>query len=97
LREFEDDAETINIRFASDPFVNDSLTPTNPIAIRTDEPDSNYLVWSVGASAQFTQGVAAFVNYRGFIAHRRRRPRRTHRRDAHGTVILTRMNAPMSA
>jgi uncharacterized protein YhjY with autotransporter beta-barrel domain len=65
VREFEDDAETINIRFVNDPFADDSLTPTNPIAIRTDEPDSDYLVWSVGASAQFTQGVAAFVNYRG--------------------------------
>ncbi|MFM8356780.1 MAG: autotransporter domain-containing protein, partial [Gammaproteobacteria bacterium] len=65
VREFEDDAETINVRFLSDRFSEDPTNPTSPFAVRTDAPDADYLSWSVGASAQFINGVAAFVNYRG--------------------------------
>lgn len=52
----------------NDPFNTDPNNPTPTISLQTDEPDSNYFVWSVGVSAQFVNGVAGFVNYRGTAA-----------------------------
>ena len=65
VREFEDDAETVNVRFLNDRFSQDPLDPSTPFAVQNDAPDGEYLSWSVGASAQFINGIAAFVNYRG--------------------------------
>jgi uncharacterized protein YhjY with autotransporter beta-barrel domain len=65
VHEFEDDAETIDIRFVNDRFLNDPVNPTTRIGVRTDEIDTNYFVWSVGVHAQFIRGIAGFINYRG--------------------------------
>ncbi|MGA1372146.1 MAG: autotransporter domain-containing protein, partial [Pseudomonadales bacterium] len=65
VREFEDQAETVNVRFVNDRFSQDPLDPSLPFAVQNDAPDGEYLSWSVGASAQFVNGIAAFINYRG--------------------------------
>jgi hypothetical protein len=65
VHEFEDDAETVNVDFASDRFRNDPTDPTSPVGVQTDSIDTDYIVWSVGLHAQFIRGIAGFVNYRG--------------------------------
>jgi hypothetical protein len=55
----------VNVRFLNDRFSQDPLDPSTPFAVQNDAPDGEYLSWSVGASAQFINGIAAFVNYRG--------------------------------
>lgn len=57
VAEFEDDSSIVNVRFQSDP------TNTNPIAIRTDEPDGGYLLLGLGLSAQFPYGFSGFVDW----------------------------------
>ena len=66
VREFKDSAETAKVRFANDNF--DTGLPTNtPFRVTTESPDDSYVVWSVGAHAQFIRGFAAFVDYRSII------------------------------
>jgi len=64
VHELEDDAELVNVRLANDPFATDPMDPIPPVQLQTDKPDSDYLSWSVGTSAQFVNGVSGFVNYR---------------------------------
>lgn len=64
VHEFQDDSETINVRFEADRFNNDPSNPSLPIRVETDERDSNYYVFSAGASVQLVRGVAGFINYR---------------------------------
>jgi len=63
VHEFEDSVEEVSIRFAADPFINDPTNPSSPITVRSEQPDENYFVWSVGASAQFVRGFSGFVTY----------------------------------
>ncbi len=63
VHEFEDGVEQVGIRFAADPFTNDPTSPSSPIIVRSEQPDENYFVWSVGASAQFIRGFSGFVTY----------------------------------
>jgi uncharacterized protein YhjY with autotransporter beta-barrel domain len=65
IREFKDDPTTVGVRFVHDRFQDDPTNPTLPVGIQSDAPDSGYWMWSIGASAQMINGVAAFVNYRG--------------------------------
>jgi len=64
VHEFEDDAEIIEVGFASDPLRNDPTNPTQPILVATDERDTDYFVYSAGFSVQLIRGVAGFMNYR---------------------------------
>jgi uncharacterized protein YhjY with autotransporter beta-barrel domain len=64
VREFEDDAETINVSFAADRFHNDPTNPTPLIRVETDKRDSSYFVFSTGVSIQLVRGVAGFLTYR---------------------------------
>ena len=54
--EFQNDETSLVARYANDPF-NQSFT------ITTDDPDRDYFTLSLGASAVFPHGVAAFVNF----------------------------------
>jgi len=54
--EFENDESSIVARYANDPF-NENFT------ITTDDPDKDYFTLSLGASAVFPHGMAAFVNF----------------------------------
>jgi len=65
--EFETDAQVTDVNFSINQFVNDPDDPTIPMRVTTDRRDSNYFVFSAGASAQFVQGVSGFVNYRGVV------------------------------
>ncbi len=61
--ELEDDAQSVTVGFAADPFRNDPLAATPTIQIETDTPDEQYMVINAGVSAQFIRGISAFVNY----------------------------------
>ncbi len=64
VHELEDSAEQVNVQLANDPFALDPNDPTPLVTLETDRPDADYFVMSVGASAQFVNGVSGFVNYR---------------------------------
>jgi outer membrane autotransporter protein len=64
VHEFEDSRETVNLRFAADPFSSDPTDPTPVIELETDSPDPDYFVWSAGVSAQFIHGISGFITYR---------------------------------
>ena len=49
--------------------IGNRLDPTPPIELRTNQPDSDYIVWSAGVSAQFINGMSGFVNYQGTSAY----------------------------
>jgi outer membrane autotransporter protein len=66
VHELQDSAEVVAVRLANDPFATDPLDPSPHVHLQGDRPDSDYVVWSVGASAQFINGVSGFVNYRSF-------------------------------
>ncbi|MCB1907481.1 MAG: autotransporter outer membrane beta-barrel domain-containing protein [Rhodocyclaceae bacterium] len=53
--EFDNDKKSLVARYANDPF-NESFT------ITSDDPDRDYFTLSLGASAVFPHGLAAFVN-----------------------------------
>ncbi|HET8697318.1 MAG TPA: autotransporter domain-containing protein, partial [Gammaproteobacteria bacterium] len=64
VKEYENDAEVINVRFVSDPFANDPNQPSpGAITLLTDDPDTSYMRWSVGVSFVRAGGLSAFVNY----------------------------------
>ncbi len=69
VHELMDSAEMIGVSLASDPFATDPSNPTPVIRLRTDRPDADYFVLSLGASAQFVNGVSGFVNYRTMAAY----------------------------
>lgn len=64
VKETKDNVETARVRLANDPFDN-GISATTPFRVRTENPDDSYVVWSVGAHAQFIKGFAAFADYRG--------------------------------
>jgi uncharacterized protein YhjY with autotransporter beta-barrel domain len=55
VHEFEGSAEAVNARFTAD--------AASAFTISTDTPDRDYFNWSVGMSAQFPYGIAAFIDY----------------------------------
>jgi outer membrane autotransporter protein len=59
IREFEDDVDVFQVRFAADP--NGMSAP--PIRIETDNPDTSYTRMSLNLSAQFRFGFAGYVEY----------------------------------
>jgi outer membrane autotransporter protein len=59
IREFEDDVDVFQVRFAADP--NGMSAP--PIRIQTDNPDTSYTRMSLNLSAQFKFGFAGYVEY----------------------------------
>jgi outer membrane autotransporter protein len=63
VRELETDRHLMDVRLAADPFANDPSNPSPTITLQSDRPDPSYFVWSIGASAQFVNGIAGFVNY----------------------------------
>ncbi len=69
VHEFEDNSETLAFNFINDPFADDSSDPSPGITLRSDRPDSNYFIWSVGTSAQFVFGVSGFVNYQSYAGY----------------------------
>lgn len=64
VHEFKDDAEVVEVAFASDRFRNDPVNPTTPVRVETDRRDNSYMVFSAGASLQMIRGVSGFLNYR---------------------------------
>jgi len=70
VHEFKDGIETVGVRFAADPFQNDPVAPSTPIIVRSELPDKDYLVWSVGASAQFVRGFSGFFSYQRTEAYK---------------------------
>lgn len=64
VREFKDNAETAKVRFANDP-LSMGAAATSPFRVRSENPDNDYFVWSIGMHAQFIRGFAAFADYRG--------------------------------
>jgi uncharacterized protein YhjY with autotransporter beta-barrel domain len=69
VHEFEDNSETLAFNFINDPFAGDPSDPSPGITLRSDRPDSNYFIWSVGTSAQFVFGVSGFVNYQSYAGY----------------------------
>ncbi|MGI9327138.1 MAG: autotransporter domain-containing protein [Pseudomonadales bacterium] len=67
VHEFESSSNRARVRFVNDSFGADLVDPTSPAVVNTDGSDANYVVWSVGAHAQFIRGVAAFLDYRGTV------------------------------
>jgi len=63
VRELEDDAQLINVRFASDPFTDDPSVPAAPITITTEAPDKDYFLLGIGVSAQFQSGLSGFIDW----------------------------------
>jgi outer membrane autotransporter protein len=68
VRELETDRHLVDVRLAADPFANDPSNPSPTITLQSDRPDPSYFVWSIGASAQFVNGIAGFVNYQHMSA-----------------------------
>ncbi|MFW6093893.1 MAG: autotransporter domain-containing protein [Pseudomonadota bacterium] len=69
VHEFEDGRDTLSFRFANDPFTGNTNDPSPTITLRSDRPDENYMIWSVGMSGQFVYGLSAFVNYQAHAAY----------------------------
>ncbi len=64
VQELQDARELVAIGFVMDPFQNDPSNPSPTIFLQSDKPDESYIVWAVGTSAQFVNGVSGFINYR---------------------------------
>jgi outer membrane autotransporter protein len=62
LHEFKDDSQTITAYFLDDP-------AGQAIEITTDDPDRDYLRLRIGASAQFQDGLAGFIDFGTLMAH----------------------------
>jgi uncharacterized protein YhjY with autotransporter beta-barrel domain len=58
-REFEDNAQGLLYNFVSDPILNDS----SYLQIKGDDPDSNFMLYTAGMSAQFKYGLSAYASY----------------------------------
>lgn len=69
VRELEDGREELSFRFVNDPFVRDPGDPSPVITLRSKRPDPNYLIWSLGLSAQFVHGFSGFVNYQAYTGY----------------------------
>lgn len=70
VHEFADNSDTVSFRFVNDPFVGDPADPSPAITLTSDRPDPNYLIWSLGVSAQFIYGLSGFVNYQAHSGYR---------------------------
>jgi len=64
-REFKTAAQTSQVSLVADRFHFDPLEPTAPARMRTNAADPSYWSWSLGAHAQFINGIAAFIGYMG--------------------------------
>jgi outer membrane lipase/esterase len=62
VREFEDEAEVFNVRFANDPFAS-SADPTPPIAVESDAVDQAYFRLAAGLSLQMKHGFSGYADY----------------------------------
>lgn len=60
-REFEDSADGIRYRFVNDP--GGAFDDTNGMVIEGDDPDTSYMVYGAGVTAQFIHGISGFVTY----------------------------------
>ncbi len=62
VHEYEEDNQTISGEFINDP------TDTG-FAVPTDDPDRDYFTAALGVSGQFTNNLAAFVQYERLVGH----------------------------
>ncbi|HTE43180.1 MAG TPA: autotransporter outer membrane beta-barrel domain-containing protein [Steroidobacteraceae bacterium] len=62
VKEFEDDVQVFNVRFANDPFTG-TADPTAPIAVSSDAIDDSYIRLAAGVSAQFKSGFSGYFEY----------------------------------
>src|SRR5690606_21267147 len=69
VHEFEDNRETLSFRFVNDPFTGNGNEPSTTITLQSNRPDPNYLIWSLGVSAQFVHGLSGFVNYQAYTGY----------------------------
>ena len=65
ISEQKDDQESFRLRYVSDPCARDGsgVTECSNFDVSSDKPDGNFYRWSVGLSAVFANGLAAFVDY----------------------------------
>jgi outer membrane lipase/esterase len=61
VKEFENETSVLGVRFINDPLAN--TDPPPDISVISDEIDESYIRISAGVSAQFKNGVAAYVEY----------------------------------
>ncbi len=69
VHEFENNRETLAFNFVNDPFAGDPNNPSPTITLQSNRPDPNYLIWSVGVSAQFIYGLSGFVDYQAYSGY----------------------------
>jgi outer membrane autotransporter protein len=62
VREFADEVEVFNVRFANDPFAS-SADPTPPIAVESGTIDTEYFRLAAGLSLQMKHGFSGYVDY----------------------------------
>ena len=65
IGEQKDDQESFRLRYVSDPCARDGsgVTECSNFDVSSDKPDGNFYRWSIGLSAVFANGLAAFVDY----------------------------------
>jgi len=63
--EFKTAGQTSQVSLVADRFRFDPLDPNVPALMNTTAADPSYWSWSLGAHAQFINGIAAFIGYRG--------------------------------
>ncbi len=63
IHEFLDAPEFSTVRFSSDPLGNDPSAAVTSLRVQAEVIDPNYLLWSVGTSAQFVRGFSGYLNY----------------------------------
>lgn len=56
ISEQENDSEVIDVRYSSDPL-------GTVFGVRSDDPDTSFFRWGIGASALFANGFAMFIDY----------------------------------
>jgi outer membrane autotransporter protein len=65
VREFEKDVSLFTVHFVNDPFTH-SGNPTPLVIVAADNPDTSYLRFAAGISAQFKHGISGYVDYQRF-------------------------------
>ena len=63
VHEVLNDRRTVNANFVHDPFANAANNATPVVTISSDDPDRDYFNLSFGVSANFVNGITAFVDY----------------------------------
>lgn len=65
INEQEDDQDSFRLRYLSDPCAraDSGITDCSFFDVESDEPDTNFMLWSVGLSAVLGNNLSSFLNY----------------------------------